>query len=690
MRWIKRIVILLLALLLASIAGPEGSMPAHPTEAVADTTAPASQDARNRRVIVLGFDGLDPVVCRQLMAAGRLPNLRKLSAAGTFQEVQTSMPPLSPVAWSEFTTGADASVHGIFDFLLRDPDTLLPVMSMACAHQACCTLPLGPWQLPLGGSVELLRRGKAFWQVLDEHGIPTTVLACPANYPPPRSGGRSLSGMGTPDMLGSQGRFTAFVELADGESPPPVFRPSATLYPLAGPDISLRNDPQESGEGRVVRFVFGADGIYRDELRGPVMPLRVGEDRSSIPLTIRRDMANRAALIDLDGTRVLLGDGEWTPMWIPVRLPLGMPGATTTGMVRMLLASLSPLRLYVSPINIDPAAPAQTISTPDGYASELAERTGRFYTETIPEDVAALEAGVLNRDEFLQLAHHILQERRRQLEFELSRHHRGLLFVYFGGSDLVQHAFFKEMQQEDMADAPWRDAVADIYSELDAAVGRAQESIANDPDAVLVVLSDHGFSRYRRAFDVNAWLVREEFRPQRVTPENAGQLIAFGMGLNGLYLNLRGREANGVLDPAIAPAVLAHIRTQLLAERDPENGEPIFREVYITRDLYPGIADNPEIDLRAPDLLLGYYRGYRTAGGSSEGQAGEVVVFDNRSHWTGDHCTDFREVPGVLFSNRTFTAGDADLITLRDLAPTLLALFGVDAPAQMTGRVLTR
>ncbi|MGE0432685.1 MAG: alkaline phosphatase family protein [Planctomycetota bacterium] len=702
MRTIKRLLLIVLLLLGAHIAGPQGSAPARSTGDIHDAPpASPSRNPRDRRVIVLGFDGFDPRICRELIAQGKLPHLAKLAQTGSFHDLQTSMPPLSPVAWSEFTTGADASVHGIFDFLHRDAATMKPVMSMACAHSACCTLPLwplGPWQLPIGGSVELLRRGKAFWQVLDEAGVATTVIACPANYPPPPSGGRSLAGMGTPDMLGTRGRFTFFSEQGDDDSDasPAGFQAPDPLYPLPGrPATAGARDPQETAEGRVVRFRFGRGGAFLDELRGPPMPLDASGAVASVPIRLRRDPANRAALIDLDGTTVLLGEGEWTPMWIPLRLPLGIPGTSTTGMVRMLLASLSPLRLYVSPINIDPVSPAQTLSTPDGYARELAERLGRYYTETIPEDVGALEAGALDRDEFLELAHHVLAERRAQLDFELSRHRRGLLFVYFGGSDLVQHVFFKEMRQEDVTGAPWRDAVAAIYAQLDDAAGHAMESIAGDPDAVLIVLSDHGFSRYRRAFDVNAWLAREGFRDDSAANATLDQLDwsrtrAFGLGLNGLYLNLASRDAHGIVAPADAPALLATLREKLLAERDPADGAAIFHEVYITRDLYPGIAANAEIDRRAPDLLLGYAPGYRTAGASSEGGLGQRVIEDNHSHWTGDHCTDWRDVPGVIFSNRPLAAATVPAPGLRDLAPTLLALYGVRPTAAMHGRSLLR
>jgi hypothetical protein len=72
-------------------------------------------------------------------------------------------------------------------------------------------LTLGPWQFPLSsGRVELLRGGQAFWEALEARGIETTIVRMPANFPPSGTATRELSGMGTPDMLGTYGIFTLF------------------------------------------------------------------------------------------------------------------------------------------------------------------------------------------------------------------------------------------------------------------------------------------------------------------------------------------------------------------------------------------------------------------------------------------------------------------------------------------------
>ncbi len=164
----------------------------------------------DKRVIVLGVDGMDPAFVERHWDA--LPNLRALRDGGYFGRLRTTNPPQSPVAWSTFITGQDPDEHGIYDFVERDPVTHAPFSSMAETKEPKFVLPLGPYLLPLsGGEVQILRKGKAFWQTLAEHGVPVSVQRMPINYPPEKAG-VALSGMGTPDLLGTLGTFTFFTD----------------------------------------------------------------------------------------------------------------------------------------------------------------------------------------------------------------------------------------------------------------------------------------------------------------------------------------------------------------------------------------------------------------------------------------------------------------------------------------------
>ncbi len=119
-----------------------------------------------RKVLILAIDGLDPKLLEEYIQAGVLPHFERLISEGDFKPLQTTMPPLSPVAWSTFITGMDPGGHGIFDFIHRDPVTMIPYMAMVEPGQSAGALNLGSWVIPLGsGGLELLRKGPAFWQI---------------------------------------------------------------------------------------------------------------------------------------------------------------------------------------------------------------------------------------------------------------------------------------------------------------------------------------------------------------------------------------------------------------------------------------------------------------------------------------------------------------------------------------------
>ena len=85
-----------------------------------------------------------------------------------------------------------------------------------------------------------------------------------------------------------------------------------------------------------------------------------------------------------------------------------------------------------------------------------------------------------------------------------------------------------------------------------------------------------------------------------------------------------------------------------------------------------------------PDLIIGYARGYRASWETCLCDLTEDVLLDNTSAWSADHCADALEVPGVLWCNHALRAGTSP--SLVDLAPSILAAYGLSVPESMTGR----
>lgn len=657
-------------------------------------SAPPSGPAASRRVYLVAFDGLDPRITGRLMQAGKLPNFARLAGSGSFTSFETSTPPHTPVAFSSIISGADPGVHQVFDFIHRDVNSrdaesvVRPYFSTAEVRtpENARALSLGSWRLPLvGGETVLLRRGTAFWDYLIEQGIDATVYYVPSNYPSRMPGGpgrfRAISGMGTPDLLGGYGEFT-------------VFTPDAP-----------RNGRQVGG-GRFT-FLSMLSHHGRAELVGPENYLRPPDALGQVPpmsapVEIVRDPIAPVAKISLGGTTVLLNEGEWSD-WVGIVFQTGLPGSSVAsavgaptavaGMVRLFLKQVHPkFELYVSPINIDPLSPANPISVPGGFARRLAEKHGRFYTAGIPEDTKALSQGALSEEQFLEQSRLVLEERVEQYREALAEFDRGCLFFYFGDTDLVQHMFWRDGDP----DHPGRDprqgdrfahVIEDLYVKADSLVGELLRQARKD-DTILV-FSDHGFTTFRRGFNLNTWLANNGFLGVRPGRGQTGAEMfvdvdwaatqAYGLGLNGLYLNAAGRERYGIVKSGNRRSTLAELRDKLLDVRD-HGGRRVVERVDVVEDLYPR-ADR----MIAPDLMIGYSDGYRASWGTVLGARPADEIEDNLDRWSGDHSIASNLVPGVLFANRPVVAQSP---SISDIAPTVLAAFDIARPGSMTGKPL--
>jgi len=622
---------------------------------------------RKRRALVLGIDGMDPTLLQKYLAEGALPHIRTLIDRGLFSPLRTSDPPQSPVAWANFISGTNPGGHGIYDFIARDPVSQQPYLSGARIEGSPWNLPIGPYRLPLRSPApQNLRAGPVLWDELEKQGIPCTVLRIPSNYPPTAArSSRTLSGMGTPDIHGSYGLFTYFTD-----------RPGEASRDVPG--------------GRIER-VQVLDHRIATRIPGPLNTLRRDAPAADLPLTIHLDPVNAAALLRWPGQECLLREGQWSD-WVRFQFPLIAPLAQVPGIGRFLLKKTrGDFALYLSPINLDPAQPAQPISTPPDFSAQLARRLGPFYTQGMPEDTRALSAGVFDDATYRQQAGLVLQENLRLYEEALSRTDEGFLFVYHSALDLNSHMFWRtldpahplytpELAREQGDFIPW------LYRQMDAVVGRALEWA--DDRTLLLAVSDHGFGPFRRQFNLNSWLMDNGYAAggpgfeREAASYFAGidwsATRAYGLGINGLYLNVRGREQNGIVDPADVDRTASQLAAQLMALRDPDTGARVIQRACRPTEIYSG----PCLD-RAPDLLVCYAPHYRAGWETILGGYPRALFADNRDPWSGDHAIDSLFMSGVLLANRPLPIDNPGL---EDMAPTLLRWFGLPPAPGMTGR----
>lgn len=620
--------------------------------------------AGGKKVIVLAFDGMDPRIVREMFDKGKLPNFKKLAGMGDFKELWSSIPPQSPVAWSNFITGKNPGGHAIFDFVHRDPATYVPYLSTSETIPPLHTLKIGEYVMPLSsGSVVLKRQGKAFWEYLSDKGIPSVIFRIPSNFPPVECGAKSVSGMGTPDLMGTYGIYQYFTTCA--------------------------SDVPKDPSGAEFTRVSCAGDVVRSSIAGPRNGYKKESPKIAVDFAAWLDREQRMARIDLPGQRILLSQGEWSD-WIVLDFPTLPLLPPVKGICRFYLKEVSPhFRLYVTPINIDPKRPALPIDSPKGYAKEIADDVGYFYTQGMPENTKTLTNDTFTTDEFYAQFRMVLEENHRLFDCLFSKFTKGFFFYYYSSTDLGTHIFWHlRDRNHQMYDAAARARLGDViestYEEMDRTLGKALARF--DDRTTLIVMSDHGFGPYYKSFSLNTWLMQNGYLALRDGATTGslfknvdwGRTRAYALGLNSLYLNLRGRERNGVVSSGPeADALLREIKEKLEKITDPANGARVVKQAHLAKDVYAG-----EYVGSAPDVIVGYDWGYRTSWESALGDVTADLIAASKEKWSGDHCGATGVVPGIIFASRKIGLAQPHLY---DLAPTILAEFGIEKPKDMVG-----
>jgi predicted AlkP superfamily phosphohydrolase/phosphomutase len=604
-----------------------------------------------KKVIVIGLDGFEPKIAEPLLEGGALPHLAQLRRRGGYARIATTYPAQTPVAWSTFATGMNPGGHGIFDFIRRDPRTYLPDYSLNRFEQTASYLP---------PKAVNLRHGTPLWELLSAAGISSTILRCPCTFPPDGNGTRILAGMGVPDLRGGQG--------------------TSTLY------TSSEGIKTKESE-KVVCVQADADGAIATHVIGPRNPKTRADIQCEI--SIQLEATAKKIVIRSNGQpKVMeLREGHWSD-WLKVKFKTGLL-QSVRGMVRFHLVRVAPVfELYASPVNFDPEAPPFPISSPPEYARELAAAIGTFYTTGMVEDHSGLDNDRLSEAAYLEQCEGVLREREKMMLYELERFDAGLFFCLFDTPDRLQHMFWRYRENSRGAASDERAQVIEThYRACDAVVGRALEHA--DEHTLVIVLSDHGMTRFDRGVHLNTWLhdngllaLRRGLQPG----EDAGDLLrnvdwdrskAYALGLCGIYLNLKGREGKGSVAPAEADAVKSAIIKGLSGLHDPARGQLAIRSVATREQVYSG-----PYAAASPDLLVNVAEGYRVSWGTALGAVPQGHFEDNARKWAADHIIDPCLIPGVLFMNRAFRGESANLI---HMAPTILGALGVPKGSAMEG-----
>ncbi len=681
-----------------------------------------------QKVIVLGFDGVDGRYTERWMNEGKLPNLAKLRQMGTFRLLRPTLPAQTPVSWSTFSTGIDPGRTGIFDFLRRDPKTYLPVF--AAFDETKTPFLLGDKNpIAFAGGVFLIagivgllvlmrwraagaaliavaaalagatffaakkyvpntkpgvinrRQGTPFWEVVAQSGRKAMVVQVPVTFPANDfgEGDNLLSGLGVPDMSGRVGK--------------PFYFTSELDFPRAGGnEFSIEVVQLEDNKG-----------VIQTKIQGPPNKLFPSPPYIIIPMTITVANDRNSIQIDVSDQKLTLKPGQWSD-WVSFEFPFN-PLVKVHGVSRFHLVSSQPeVKLYLSPINLDPRnlPPGFRISAPASWAPELAKQYGLYKTIGWQIDTWAISEGFATEKMFWDDMEWTVAQNRKMFEAFLHGD-KELLVQQFEFPDRVAHVFWRAIDPKHPAYDPrlaeqWGDALLRSYQLMDSIVGDAMKA-ADEHHAALIVMSDHGFASFRKSVNYNTWLVLNGYMTLktgvRVKERNLEMLFdqgqfwenvdwsktrAYAMGLGEVYVNLKGREAQGIVNPgAESDALKNELKQRLVQFTDPETGDRVVRRVLGREEVYRKFDPN-----LIPDLFVTNNDGYRVSWQTSLGGIPKDLLEPNKKVWSGDHCSvDPEIVKGIFFYNRRLSTDREPYIA--DIYPTVLGLLSVKAPYELDG-----
>ena len=654
----------------------------------------------NRKLVILGFDGMDPHLLKKWMDEGKLPNISKLAQGGGMFPLQTTHSPESPTAWASFATGVNAGKHNIYDFLVRDTTSYLPDLGMVTRTPPKFLFNYFPLSKP---KVTSTRGGTSFWVTAGKQGVRSDILTVPVTFPPEDvENGELLSGLPLPDIRGTMGTFSYYAT-----------------------DLSRYEEGNTEMGGILKRLVFEND-TASSELEGPPSPIvrqkieavrRKGptlseSDRAQlaelqavqdvrVPFTIQWNRTGKMATLAIQDRTIALERGRWTP-WIDLTFKVNAI-VRVHGMVQMLLINAdNELQLYVSPVNFKPDDPPVPMSSPASFSGDLYKAIGNYRTLGWAEATWALNENRMDEKTFMDDLMVAFDDRAKVILNRVDQKDWDLMVGVIESTDRVQHMMWRLIDpQHPLYDAAlaakFGDSIERVYRKADDFVGEVVKRVG--PGVPVMIVSDHGFHSWRKAVNLDTWLVQNGYMVMKGQSaekklsdlfgggtfwENVdwSRTRAYAMGIGQIYFNLRGREAQGIVSPgAEATALADELSKKLLTLTDPEDGTPIIRAVYKRDDIYSGPFIN-----NASELQVGMNDGYRVSWQTTLGGSPAGIVYKNDRKWSADHGGyDYAITSGILVTSQPITTKEPRII---DIAPTVLRYFGLAVPTDIDGKPL--
>jgi len=607
------------------------------------------ENAIYEKVLILGIDGTDPVMTQQLMDAGELPHFKQLQETGHFSKLHTNLPPESPSAWSSIATGLNPGKHNVFGFIDRDPKTYLPALTIMKHKSGLFGVKyLSPMQ------------ATPFWKITSEAGLPTRIIRWPLTFPPDKIRGNMFPGLGVPDIKGLLGQYS-FYSSAD----------------LSGKEKGSGLDIAVSNNDVIDTYISGPRTRKGTEVVDVTVPMQIKRTDKSVVLLIQ----GKEYPVAVDG---------WSD-WIRIKFKVSLMN-NVYGVFKAYLISTEPdFNLYLSSAQIDPENPIVDLTYPKDFSKKLVQDIGMYHTLGMPEDTKALTEERVGDKVFLSQVNLIEEEREKMFwhQFkEFQNEKNGVYAFVFDTSDRIMHNYWdaKYLDNPGEGSIKINQNIINHYKRMDKLLGEVLQKIDNN--TALIIISDHGFTSFERSVNINNWLIENGFMTLtgEPNPDDPGlfqnvdwaNTKAYSLGFSSIYVNLKGREGKGIVEDK--ESVVKEIMEKLIDLEDPKTNKKVIHKLYTAAEAYSG----PFLH-NAPDVIVGFTKGYRMDWRNAIGGVAKSIFQDNDKKWKGDHIVDPSFVPGVIFTNFKIKQEEAHQ---RDIAPTTLYLLGLTVPENMDGQVL--
>lgn len=651
--------------------GGEGGESAAGNQSAPGVAASATPKPQPKgRVIILGFDGVEPSIVEAMIERGELPNYAKLKQDGTFSRLESTTPPQSPTAWTSFSTCVNPGAHNIFDFIRRDPTfSAGPIPKVGTGEMSHPKFDASG-NVTTPATALSYRKGKPFWMVADEQGLKVKIFNVPFAFPAdPVKNGLLFCGLGAPDLRGT----------------------TSTSFELT---TAYTGDPQSMAGGIRIGLAIDGSGATKVTVPGPRhTSYKAGDPKmyTTAEMGLQLDRGAGRGVATCDAAKVEFETGKWSE-WLP--MPFKMTDKFTAwGIVRFYPLEIGEnVRLYMTCVQFHPEHPYVPITEPPAYSAETAKKYGLYKTIGWDFDTHALRQDRLHEDAFLDDVRGHMAWRGQLALDEMEKGDFDLLVAADMATDRMGHMFwrFRDPQHplyDEALAQRYGQSLEESYKISDNILGQFMAKL--QPTDLLMVLSDHGFESWRRGFDVNLWLERNGYLTVKDRAQANGGFLqgidwantkAYSVGLSSLYINQAGRERYGSVGAAQASNLIAELKSKLLTITDEKTNAKVYTDIY-TRDTLHG-----EAMAEAPDIIFGYGQYYQSSKSVAMGAVSPDLFEDNVDKWSGEHASSDRaRLPGIFFCNHKVEATDPGIM---DLGSITLGYLGADIPSDYEGRDL--